>query len=836
MNKKIYRFLSGVVALALIFGSYLSVSAAPGVRDTAFVATGTKTIPQTIVLQPPSWGTGSTSLTGPEINARFATVIMSRGKLQSHLSGYLSAGVSNVYLYLISDGLAGPLGLTSVSAQGLLCTAAQKTQTVYTNSVTMDTGDFCEIHDAIIKHTALADYPDLFPTEAWFLHQADGSRYERDGGMYRPNQGNADWQKYFVRRALRELKSIDPAHAPLAGVDGIYLDNLSASFPQLVTAGGGQPPKEYATNNLYDAAMLSFAKAVSEGIAGYPLIGNINSLNAQWADFAPYLTGGLAESFATNWGAAASTSLLVNELAWADQWLAGGNTLYLVTQGDTAGKYNLFGLSMFLLVYQNGVEYRYADRSSYTDYLEVAEYFNQMGSPLGARVKISDSPIVYKRCYTNASITVDLTNKTSSFGDVCGAAAAATTPVTNTPTATFTPTAQPTLMMNTVEPTATQVVALSTQTSNTATEAVPTTQVASTATQVAPPTQVITTATQVAHPTQISAPSTQVTHPTQVTNPATQIVPPTKSVPATQLAVSAADLISTDGFEGGNFTAWSSSVVDKGDLSVIPGSALVGKNSLQAVIDDRVKIFVNDDRPTAEPRYRARFYFDPNSISMLNKEDFYLFQGYTSASVAVVRVKLAYVNGKYQLMASVLNDNGAWVYSSLFQISDAPHFVELDWQASSSATAKNGHLTFWIDGTQQANLTGIDNDLRRIEKAQLGAVAGLDASTRGTILLDAFESRRLTYIGPVAGTNLATMPGLVNAATPIVTLPSATVTATATIASTQVVVLPSLTPTSLPPTQEPTSIPATPTVAPTETAPVEIPATEIPATPTATAP
>ncbi len=811
MNKKIYRFLSGVVALALIFGSYLSVSAAPGVRDTAFVATGTKTIPQTIVLQPPSWGTGSTALTGPEINARFATVIMSRGKLQSHLSGYLSAGVSNVYVYLISDGLAGPLGLTSVSAQGLLCTATQKTQTVYTNSVTMDTGDFCEIHDAIIKHTALADYPDLFPTEAWFLHQSDGSRYERDGGMYRPNQGNADWQKYFVRRTLRELKLIDPAHAPVPGVDGIYLDNLSASFPQLVTAGGGQPPKEYATNNLYDAAMLSFAKAVSAGTAGYPLIGNINSLNAQWADFAPYLSGGLAESFATNWGAAASTSLLVNELAWADQWLAGGNTLYLVTQGDTAGKYNLFGLSMFLLVYQNGVEYRYADRSSYTDYLEVAEYFNQMGSPVGARVKVSDSPLVYKRCYTNASVTVDLTNKTSSFGDVCGASAAATTPVTNTPTATFTPTAQPTLVTNTVVPTATQIVALSTQASNTAT-------------QVVAPTQVISTATQVVHPT--------------LSSPATQIVAPTKNVvlpTATQLVVSAADLISTDGFEGGNFTAWSSSVVDKGDLSVFPGAALVGKNSLQAVIDDGVKIFVTDDRPTAEKHYRARFYFDPNSITMLNKEDFYLFQGYTSTSVAVVRVKLAYVNSKYQLMASVLNDSGVWVYTSLFPISDAPHFIELDWQASSSTTAKNGYLTFWIDGAQQANLTGVDNDLRRIEKAQLGAVAGLDASTRGTILLDAFESRRLTYIGPEAGTNLANMPGLTKATTPIATLPSATFTATATIASTQVV-LPSLTPTSLPPTLEPTSVPATPTVVPTETAPVEIPATEIPATPTATAP
>jgi hypothetical protein len=62
--------------------------------------------------------------------------------------------------------------------------------------------------------------------------------------------------------------------------------------------------------------------------------------------------------------------------------------------------------------------------------------------------------------------------------------------------------------------------------------------------------------------------------------------------------------------------------------------------------------------------------------------------------------------------------------------------------------ANNGGLTFWIDGVQQADLTGVDNDTRRIDHVRLGAASGVDNVTRGTCFFDTFESRRSTYIGP----------------------------------------------------------------------------------------
>ncbi|MBI4772025.1 MAG: hypothetical protein HY784_16820 [Chloroflexi bacterium] len=65
--------------------------------------------------------------------------------------------------------------------------------------------------------------------------------------------------------------------------------------------------------------------------------------------------------------------------------------------------------------------------------------------------------------------------------------------------------------------------------------------------------------------------------------------------------------------------------------------------------------------------------------------------------------------------------------------------------------ANNGGLTLWLDGVQQADLSGIDNDTGRIDRVAPGPLSGLDAGTSGREYFDAFESRRQGYIGPLAG-------------------------------------------------------------------------------------
>ena len=126
-----------------------------------------------------------------------------------------------------------------------------------------------------------------------------------------------------------------------------------------------------------------------------------------------------------------------------------------------------------------------------------------------------------------------------------------------------------------------------------------------------------------------------------------------------------------------------------------------------------------------------------------------IFQGFAgSGTTQVLQLELRFQATGYEVRALLANDAKAWAPTNWISLSDAPHALEIDWRASTAAGANNGGLIFWVDGVQQANLTGVDNDTRRIDQVRLGAAGGVDTGTRGTYYFDAFESRRLTFIGP----------------------------------------------------------------------------------------
>ncbi len=216
----------------------------------------------------------------------------------------------------------------------------------------------------------------------------------------------------------------------------------------------------------------------------------------------------------------------------------------------------------------------------------------------------------------------------------------------------------------------------------------------------------------------------------------------------TPATVSTPDVIFADGFESGGLGAWSSSSTGSGTLSVTTSAALAGAYGMQALINSTTARYVQDTLPYAEPRYRARFYFDPNSSTMGNNDAYYLFYGYTGSSTVVLRVELGFTTaGGYRLRVSALNNASTWSYSGWVGITDAPHAIELDWQS-----AVSGRVDWWIDGAPQAAVTGFDNSSRRIDQVRLGTVAGLDAGTSGTVYFDAFDSRRRSFVG--SDTNL----------------------------------------------------------------------------------
>lgn len=261
-------------------------------------------------------------------------------------------------------------------------------------------------------------------------------------------------------------------------------------------------------------------------------------------------------------------------------------------------------------------------------------------------------------------------------------------------------------------------------------------------TSISPTKTLAPTSTPASTPVTINTP---VVTSTPTTAPTLVAPTPTASVPTQP----ASDAIFASSFESGYLTEWSGSSNGGGDLSVNTAAALVGAYGMQVVINDATTMYVNDDTPFAEPRYRARFYFDPNSITMANGDAHIILRGYSGTSSVVVRVEIGGVSaGVYQVRAAIMNDGGTWTNTNWVTLTDTRHAIEFDWRAATGAGANNGGLTLWVDGAQKADLTGIDNDTWRIDRVRLGALADIDPGTVGWYYLDAFESRRGTYIGP----------------------------------------------------------------------------------------
>ena len=211
------------------------------------------------------------------------------------------------------------------------------------------------------------------------------------------------------------------------------------------------------------------------------------------------------------------------------------------------------------------------------------------------------------------------------------------------------------------------------------------------------------------------------------------------------------DLIFEDGFESGDFSRWSAAVTDGNDLQVTPAAAISGSFGKAGAVDDTAALYVRDDTPSDEPRYRARFHFDPNGFDpgeefgRLRTRLFIAFE--ESPNRRLVSLILRRQLGQYAVMARVLQDDGTRRDTGFFAISDAPHAIEFDWVKATGDHAFDGRFDLWIDGVLVRTLTGIDNFGSSVDFARLGALT-VKPGASGVINWDEFASRRQSYIGP----------------------------------------------------------------------------------------
>jgi hypothetical protein len=216
------------------------------------------------------------------------------------------------------------------------------------------------------------------------------------------------------------------------------------------------------------------------------------------------------------------------------------------------------------------------------------------------------------------------------------------------------------------------------------------------------------------------------------------------------------DLIFADGFEAGDFRGWSGTkTINPPDLAATTSAAMLGSYGEKAYpVNGRIA-YAYDNSPQAEVRYRARFYFDPNNVTVGSSYSHYhtLFKAtnadYTGSSqgTTVFLLEFRKYNAfTYQMRAAAFTSQG-WTYTAWQTISNAPNAVEVEWKAASTPGGNNGYLNWWLGGTAKTGLANLRNGSLAVESAFLGAVEGVDSGASGWYCFDAFISRRESYTG-----------------------------------------------------------------------------------------
>jgi hypothetical protein len=207
------------------------------------------------------------------------------------------------------------------------------------------------------------------------------------------------------------------------------------------------------------------------------------------------------------------------------------------------------------------------------------------------------------------------------------------------------------------------------------------------------------------------------------------------------------DLILQDNFESGGLGAWSSTSTDGGDLSVTGAAALAGSLGLQGVVDDTAGLYVQDDSPEDEGRYRVRFAIDPNGFDpgeAAGKRRTRVLLAFQEAPTRrLFAVVLRRLNGQYAIGARARRDDNTQASTPFFNVTDAPLIVDVAWTQAGTPDANDGRLDLWIDGAHVSTLPGLDNNASGIDFVRLGALS-VKATATGTLFWDGFESHRVS--------------------------------------------------------------------------------------------
>jgi hypothetical protein len=218
-----------------------------------------------------------------------------------------------------------------------------------------------------------------------------------------------------------------------------------------------------------------------------------------------------------------------------------------------------------------------------------------------------------------------------------------------------------------------------------------------------------------------------------------------------------ADRLVDEGFESGGWGAWTKVATDAGDL-LHTGLAAMGGTAqgLAAIVDDTAPLFVQHDPSPAASSYRVRFYVDPNDFdtgAAIGRHRARLLIGYRrdpdvpdGPNLRQFAVILRYRDGQHAVGVRAYAGAAPRASTGFFELTEGPHWVEVEWASARSASSSTGRLRLWIDDVLVSTLSGLANH-GTIGAVRLGAL-NVKAGAGGTIFFDELTSRRYSFIGP----------------------------------------------------------------------------------------
>jgi hypothetical protein len=187
---------------------------------------------------------------------------------------------------------------------------------------------------------------------------------------------------------------------------------------------------------------------------------------------------------------------------------------------------------------------------------------------------------------------------------------------------------------------------------------------------------------------------------------------------------------------GGASVAWANSV------DVSESARLAGKYGMAVIIDDTDHAYVQDDSPSAESRYRVRFYVRLTDLSIPVDEEFVHFAAFDNSDVSHLEVLIRRLAGESNPRVRLRTKNGGgWSYTGSVPLPRGWHAIEIDFAAELGGS-NNGSVDWWINGEQQSGISGLDNESSMIDYVRWGAVGGIDSGTSGALQVDDFASYR----------------------------------------------------------------------------------------------